>query len=105
MAKKEFKKEIVSEPVQESKALPPKEESRPPAEKLQNVVGWKPIDTAEKDFRKRIKVSAKPEGEGTLVYWKKTREMINFQWVPAGKWADSLTHRSLNFEPKYWKEA
>lgn len=53
-----------------------------------------------------VRLSETTDGEGILVFWKKTRKYANttHRWEHSGKWCDFQTGLDINFIPKYWRE-
>jgi hypothetical protein len=41
---------------------------------------------------------------GCVAYWRKTRSRRDGKWMLSGRWAHTLTHMIVDFEPKYWKD-
>lgn len=67
------------------------------------VNGWLVITDAQLNGDQFI-VSDKPEGEGELAFFRKTRRLQNSKWIGSGKWSDTVSHQTLTFEPKYYRE-
>lgn len=62
------------------------------------------IDSAPKDGTNII-VMKEENDPGMMAYWRKTRYRKNHQWIASGLWSNTLTHMSVGFDPKYWKDA
>lgn len=67
--------------------------------------GFHSIDTASRNGTP-IRLFDRPEGEGTIAHWKKTRAFANAtkRWEETGKWIDFMTGATVDFVPKFWKE-
>lgn len=97
-----------SEKVSEEPEVPeekPKPVAEPPSEVLSEAVGgWMPIASALRNGLP-IRIAENPEGEGTLVFWKRTRAFANptHRWQEIGKWTDFITGGDVAFIPQYWK--
>ena len=70
--------------------------------------GWNTLDTEivlQQPPRNGMPVflSSKPDGEGTLAFWKRTRAFNGKRYDKTGKWVDFQTGMSLVFQPRYWK--
>lgn len=66
---------------------------------------WRDMDTAPDN--RNIYLTADPDDPGILSYWRRTRFKIpgNRVWQQRCFWAAVLTHRKLDFEPLWWREA
>jgi hypothetical protein len=65
---------------------------------------WIPIDGSARTGT-QVFVSDKPEGEGVLSFWKKTRAFANNmkRWQDYGKFVDALTGYDLPFKPEFFR--
>ncbi len=102
--------ESVSLPIEEEEIeevnAPVEDEPEPEEEEeILAVNGWNPISTAPFNGIP-VKLSASPDGDGILGFWKRTRAFSNVskRYESIGKWVDSISGADLNFHPKYWKE-
>lgn len=66
------------------------------------INGWYHIDSASKNGMP-IRLSEKPEGDGTIAFWKRTRAFNAKRWQETGKWEDFITGGAIPFGPKFWR--
>lgn len=64
--------------------------------------GWREIDTATLSGMPYF-ISEKPDGEGVLAYYRRTRAFANAakRWKEVGKFVDFTTGADIKFEPVY----
>jgi hypothetical protein len=64
---------------------------------------WKPMESAPMGGLSCF-ISNKPEGEGTLAFYKRTKAFKGKRWEEIGKWVDHVTGADIAFKPVYWRE-
>lgn len=81
----------------------PKEQEAQEEKSLPVSNSLRGIDIAPQDGTNII-VMEKPEDNGVMAYWRKTRVREGNGWKPKGRWSNPLTHMAIGFEPKYWRD-
>jgi len=85
---------------------PPPPDYDPPPEPAPEPY-WRAMDDAPRTRPIYTTVDPERDPDGTLTYWRTTREKINGHkgWKPLAYWAAVLSRQKLGFEPAGWRES